>query len=399
MKLLISAFQCAPGYGSEPGNGWYWPTALASLGHDVTVVTDSAWRSHVATESANWPQIRFEFVDLPQTPVRYPAVLQTADRYRRWQVAAYRHMAATGLKFDVIHHTGWGSIHLGSQLWRLPAPLVFGPVGGGQTAPAGYWRYFGRDWPLEAVRNVATNSLLGLNPLSTQTVRNAAVTLATNRDTVSTCKGLGARDVRYSLAEGLPADWIASPRRKPAGVPTVLWVGRMLPRKAPTLAVRGFAELRRMIPARLVMAGDGPLLEQVRELVGQLGIADSVDLPGRVQWSDLVGMYDEASAFLFCSLRDSSGSQFLEALGRGLPAVALAMHGVGDTETGIAAIKVPVEPRPEEMPAQIGKALHTMVTGDDWEDRSAAGVHWAAGNTWAAKAEAATRIYEELTKR
>ena len=399
MRVLTSAFQCAPGYGSEPGNGWYWPTALASVGHEVTVVSASSWRSRVMTEADNWPQIRFEFVDLPWTPVRYPGALRMADVYRRWQVAAYRHMAATGLKFDVIHHTGWGSVHLGSQLWRLPAPLVFGPVGGGQTASASYWRYFGRDWPLEAVRNVATNSLLGLNPLSRQTVRKAAVTLATNHDTVAICKSLGGRDVRYSLAEGLPADWIARPRRKPAGVPIVLWVGRMIPRKAPALAVRAFAELRRMIPARLIMAGDGPLFGQVRELVGQLGIADCVDLPGRVAWNDLVGMYDEASAFLFCSLRDSSGSQFLEALGRGLPAVALAMHGVGDTETGIATVKVSLEPRPEEMPAQIGKALHTLLTGENWEERSAEGVRWASGNTWAAKAEAVTRIYEEVAKR
>jgi len=398
MRVLISTFQCAPGIGGEPGNGWYWPTALTSLGHEVTVVTDSYFRSHVAAEAGNWPQIRFEFVDRPWTPVRYPGVLRVADTYRRWQVDAYRHMAATGMEFDVTHHTGWGSVHLGSQLWRLPAPLVFGPVGGGQTAPASYWRYFGRDWPLEAVRNTATKSLLGLNPLS-QTVRKAAVTLATNYDTVSLSKSLGGRDVRYSLAEGLPADWIAAPRQKPAGVPTVLWVGRMLPRKAPALAVRAFAELRRMMPARLVMAGDGPLFGQVRELVDQLGIADSVDLPGRVQWTDLIGMYDKASAFLFCSLRDSSGSQFLEALGRGLPAVALGHHGIGDTPTGIAAIKVPVEPRPQDMPAQLAKAVHTLLTGDDWENRSAAAVRWAAGNTWAAKAEAATRIYEEVAKR
>ena len=398
MKILISTFQCAPGAGGEPGNGWYWPTALASLGHEVTVVTESNYRANVAPEKGKWPQIRFEFVDWPGTTVKYPGVLRMADTYRRWQVDAYRHMAAANLKFDVIHHTGWGSVHLGSQLWRLPAPLVFGPVGGGQTAPASYWRYFGRDWPLEAVRNTVTKSLLGLNPLS-QAVRQAAVTLATNHDTVSLCKSLGARDVRYSLAEGLPADWISGPRRKPAGVPTVLWVGRMLPRKAPTLAVRAFAELRAMMPARLVMAGYGPLFRQVRELADQLGIADSVDLPGRVEWSDLAGMYDEASAFLFCSLRDSSGSQFLEAMGRGLPAVALGHHGIGDTETGIAAIKVPVEPRPEDMPAQIGQALHTLLTGDDWADRSAAAVRWAAGNTWEVKAEAATRIYEEVAKR
>jgi hypothetical protein len=51
------------------------------------------------------------------------------------------------------------------------------------------------------------------------------------------------------------------------------------------------------------------------------------------------------------------------------------------------------------MPAQIGKALHTLLTGEDWEDRSTEGVRWATGNTWAAKAEAATLIYEEVAKR
>ena len=79
--------------------------------------------------------------------------------------------------------------------------------------------------------------------------------------------------------------------------------------------------------------------------------------------------------------------------------MALAHHGIGDTQTGIAAIKVPVEPRPEDMPAQLARALHTLLTGEDWEDRSAAAVSWAAGNTWEAKAEAATRIYEEVASR
>ena len=41
MKVLLSAFQCTPDRGSEPGNGWHWATALADYGHDVTVLTTS----------------------------------------------------------------------------------------------------------------------------------------------------------------------------------------------------------------------------------------------------------------------------------------------------------------------------------------------------------------------
>ena len=39
MRVLLSAFACHPGYGSEPGTGWHWVGALADLGHEVTVLT------------------------------------------------------------------------------------------------------------------------------------------------------------------------------------------------------------------------------------------------------------------------------------------------------------------------------------------------------------------------
>jgi glycosyltransferase involved in cell wall biosynthesis len=170
----------------------------------------------------------------------------------------------------------------------------------------------------------------------------------------------------------------------------------MLPRKAPTLAVQAFAELRRAIPARLVMAGGGPLLEQVRSEVNRLGLARDVDLLGQVPWTGIRSLYDAASVFLFTSLRDSSGSQFLEALSRGLPAVALDHHGIGDLQVGSAAVKVALPPRPQELPARLAEALRTVLSDPDWESRSRTGLQWAAGHVWSAKAAAATRIYQDV---
>ena len=293
----------------------------------------------------------------------------------------------------------WGSLHLGSRLWRLPAPLVYGPIGGGQTAPAHYWRSFGRDWPVEAIRSASTGSLLKLNSRSRETIRNSAVIFVTNSATEAACRRLGATDVRYFLAEGLPEDWIVAPRSKPSGVPIVLWVGRMLPRKAPALAVKAFAELRRVMPARLVMAGDGPLSGQVDQTVKRLGLTEDVELLGRVPWNDIRQLYDSASVFLFTSLRDSSGAQFLEALGRGLPAVALDHHGIGDVKVGPAAVKVPLPAKPDELPGLLASALQTVLSDSEWESRSAAGVNWAAEHVWSAKATAATQVYQEIAGR
>ena len=203
MRVLLSAFQCAPGLGSEPGTGWHWATTLPRLGHEVTVLTSSTQRELIL--SAGPQSADFRFVDdpwaLPEHGV--PPLVRSYDFYRRWQDAALRQIAAEAQHYDVAHHVTWASLHLGSQLWRLPVPLIYGPIGGGQTAPPGYGRYFGRGWATETMRTAATGSLLKLNKRSRETLRNSAVTLVCNSATEAAVKRLGARDVRFMLADGL----------------------------------------------------------------------------------------------------------------------------------------------------------------------------------------------------
>lgn len=397
MKVLVSAFQCAPGYGGEIGNGWSWSTSLADHGHEVTVLTHSDFRELVL--AGGRPDIDFQFVDQPSWVPVPLAGIDMYDMYRRWQNSAYEHAAALGREWDVIHHTGWGSLHLGSRLWKLPAPLIYGPIGGGQTAPRAYRHYFGQHWPVELARSVATGPVLKLNGLTRQTLRNSAVVLVTNSDTESACRRLGATDIRYFLADGVPQEWIGSARQRPAGVPVVLWVGRMIARKAPELAVEAFAELRKSVRARLVMAGDGPLLPRVTATVNRLGLTGDVELLGQVPWPELAGLFASSSLFLFCSLRDSSSAQFLEAMGKGLPGVTLDLHGMADIKVGLGAEKVQLPDRPDELPGQLAAAMRSVLTGDDWEARSAAAVEWASEHTFPMKAAAATRIYQEVAAR
>ena len=233
------------------------------------MLTRYEFRERILAEGRT--DIDFHFVDAPPRSFNAPRAVRVYDLYCRWQDAIYEHEASLGSRYDITHHVAWGSLHLGSRLWRLPAPLVYGPIGGGQTAPTNFWRYFGRGWATELVRNATVGPILPLNPRTRETLRNATVTLVTNSATEAACRRVGATDVRYFLAEGLPSSWLGEPRQRPTGVPTVLWVGRMLLRKAPVLALEAFAELRRTMSARLVMAGDGPLLEEVRTTVRRLG--------------------------------------------------------------------------------------------------------------------------------
>jgi len=396
MRVLLSAFQCAPGLGSEPGTGWHWATTLPRLGHEVTVLTSSTQRELI--RSAGPQSAEFRFVDdpwaLPEHGV--PPLVRSYDFYRRWQDAALRQIAANAQQYDVAHHVTWASLHLGSQLWRLPVPLIYGPIGGGQTAPPGYGRYFGRGWGAETLRTAATGSLLKLNKRSRETLRHSAVTLVCNSATEAAVKRLGARDVRFMLADGLASENLSEPRPRPPGLPVVFWVGRMLPRKSPVLAVEAFAHLRRAMPARLVMAGDGPLRGQVRAAIDRLGLAADVDLLGHVSLAELRQLYDSASVLLFSSLRESFGAPFLEALGRGLPTVALDLHGIADADVGDAAVKVPLPPDPRDLAGHIGAGLQTILSDGIWESRSVAAVKWASSWVWESKAATATQIYQEV---
>jgi len=394
MRVLLSAFACHPSRGSEPGTGWHWAEALADLGHEVTVLTISYYREEIL---ARCPRgVNFRFIDIPTS--RMPGFakhLWAYDVYGRWQDAALRLVEAQAQQYDVAHHVTYGGLHLGSTLWRLPIPLVYGPIGGGQTAPASYWRYFGRAWPAEILRTVSTGRLLELTRCS-RTIRHAAVTLVDNSETAAACRRLGATDVRYLLSYGLPSDWLVGPRSRPTGIPVVFWVGRLLPRKAPTLAIQAFAELRGSMPAQLIMVGDGPLRGQVRAMVKQLGLTEDVELLGHVTWDDVRRLYESASVLLFTSLRESFGAPFLEALGKGLPAVALDLHGISEADVGSAALKVALPPRPGDLPRHLASALQTVLCDDEWESRSAAAVKWAAEWTWSLKAAAATQIYQEI---
>jgi glycosyltransferase involved in cell wall biosynthesis len=395
MRVLLSAFACHPCHGSEPGTGWHWTVALSDLGHEVTVLTWSEHREELLARCP--PGVSFRFIDIPKSPVpRSAELLWTYDAYGRWQDAAAREVEAEARDYDVAHHVTYGGLHLGSMLWRLRIPLLYGPVGGGQTAPTSYWRYFGREWPAEILRTASAGPLLKLNRRCQQTIRNSAVTLVNNSATAAACRRLGATDTRYMLADGLSCEWVANARPQPAGTPVVLWVGTLLPRKAPTLAVQAFAELRRAMPARLIIAGDGQLRAQVRATIERLGLTEDVQMLGKLPREDIRSLYDSASVLLFTSLRESFGAPFIEALGRGLPAVALNLAGIADADVGAAAVKVALPPRPDDLPRRLASALQTILCDHEWESRSAAAVKWAAEWTWPVKAATATQIYQEI---
>ncbi|WP_164851152.1 glycosyltransferase [Larkinella soli] len=116
----------------------------------------------------------------------------------------------------------------------------------------------------------------------------------------------------------------------------VLAVGRFTGKKAPHLTIRAFDKvLERHPDARLVMIGNGELLEASRKLVGELELKHAVSFEGVKKAEEIAAWHRKARLFVQHSVvnpanGDSEGTPntVLEASASGLPIVSTRHAGI-----------------------------------------------------------------------
>lgn len=408
MRVLLSAYACEPNRGSEHGNGWNWPTHLAAIGHEVWVLTRPRSRAAIQQQLAAHPipNLHPVYVDIP--PAVKPLLHGLPGvyiQYFLWQRAAYQVARALDVQhsFDVIHHVTWSSLMGGSLLWRLGKPFVFGPVGGGQTAPAAFKAYFNGQWRQEGTRNFLTRYVVPFNFLTRQLLRAANMILATNEDTVTLARRMGANNVQLFLDTGLP-DHFFLDRSAPTEIPfpssasqrelKILWTGRLYPRKALSLTLDVLSRVR--VPFTLTILGDGPQGASLPDWIQSYGLDGNVNWRGRVAWSEVQEAYWDHDLFLFTSLRDSCAAQLLEAMANGLPIVTLDLHGARHLVPDAAGVKVAVA-SPEETVRDLAHAVEDLFHHP--EKRVAmrqAGLEAARAHEWSRRATTMSNLYQTL---
>ncbi|WP_433964842.1 glycosyltransferase family 4 protein [Tunturiibacter gelidiferens] len=185
---------------------------------------------------------------------------------------------------------------------------------------------------------------LPYSPLHRRWIGKMSTVLAANEDTLRLIKKMGRSDVRLQFDNGVGTDYLAKgPRRfKPdAGAVRLVWVGRILPRKALPMALDALAKVRH--DWMLTIVGNGLAETTVRQMIAERGLSERVHWAGRrLTWEEVRAAYLEHDALLFTSLRETSGVQLLEAMALGLPVITLDLHGARDVVPEEAGIKVPV---------------------------------------------------------
>jgi glycosyltransferase involved in cell wall biosynthesis len=130
--------------------------------------------------------------------------------------------------------------------------------------------------------------------------------------------------------------------RQAWGIPpealVVLFCAKFLPRKRPLDVIRAFAQAD-IEDAYLVLAGDGPLREQMADLCEKIGVLGKVKFIGIVPYSELPGVYSAADLLVVASSHEPWGLPVNEAMVCGTPVIVSDRVGarydlVQEGETG-----------------------------------------------------------------
>lgn len=331
MKILLSAFACAPHTGSEAGGGWMYAIELAKY-HDVWVLTDESRREKIEAVHEILP-VNLHFVYFRPAIIRWIALnSKTAHLiYQVWQLRAWRVAKKLDADhdFDVCWHLTYGVFRQPSWMWKVGKPFVFGPVGGGERAPVRLWKGMpAKELLREAARDVV-NSLSWWLPGLRATYRHADCVITRTADTRAILpRWVHSRTVVQQEIGGYSARVAPEQRLGHTGSLKILFVGRLLGLKGVHLALPAFARfLSAGGQGRFTIVGVGPMERHLKALTHTLGVADRVEFVGHMAQQELFRRFPDYDVLLFPSLHDSGGNAVIESLSFGVPVICLDLGG------------------------------------------------------------------------
>ena len=341
MKILLSAYACEPGKGSEPYVGWHWANTLAKLGHETWVITRRNNQDNIYSALKNIPiheQPKFIFYDLPNHLHRWKKGERGIHLYYfLWQWGAYRQAKKIHKQesFEHVHHVTFAGIRQPSFMGNLNIPFTFGPLGGGERAPFRLRRGYSLRGQIADILRDIVNVSVKFNPFLIHSFEKALRIYVTSEQTKKLIPRRYWDKTFTMLAIGwqqMPISFEISSRLTAPELDLfrILYVGQFTYWKGMHLGLMSFAHLLKYLPnARLTMVGQGLEEAHWKKMALKLGINAYIDW---IPWVDrklLPKIYISHHVFLYPSLHDSGGLVVLEAMSHGLPVICLDIGGPG----------------------------------------------------------------------
>ncbi len=327
-RLMVLAYACAPGQGSEYGAGWGVVNALAEFAN-LTVLTGSRdiasireWQEENADAAINFIEVSDRRLGRFMRWNRIPEFVLYLLWLRKAKKAARAVLASTDI--DAVVHATYSAFWLPTPATNLGVPSVWGPVGGGVTTPRQLWGLLGPAGVLVELLDLVSVRLMALLPATRRSAVRATQRLLQNQESLALlpkAAQAGSSILNHALFSVIPAH-AAEPNGGYA-----LWVSPMESRKGPRLVVEALA--RTTSPIHLTMVGDGPQRKPLEERARELGIADRITFTGWVERPEAIKLMRGAATVVFTGLREEGGLALAEAMYAARRVIVLDHGGAG----------------------------------------------------------------------
>jgi glycosyltransferase involved in cell wall biosynthesis len=405
LQVLVSAYACEPGKGSEPYVGWNMPIHLARH-HDVWLLTRANNRGIIEAELRKRPipNLNMVYFDLPG----WARFWKKGHRgihlyYYLWQIGAY--FVAKRLHrethFDIVHHLTFGIDWLPSFLALLPVPFIWGPIVGAQPVSKVFRQTFSLGAKCQESVRIWIRRLSRLDPMMRCMARKTAIAVASGVQVGKQLRSLGCRTVLTYPSVGISMkeieDLLSLKTHDSNGKVRFACVGNLYAFRAFSLTLKAFASIRQDFRnAELWIVGDGPERARLMHQSQELGTTDAVKFWGKIPRHELLALLATCDVLVYPCLRGAISMACVEAMAAGLPVICLDLGGTAlqvDDQSGVKIRAV----SPQQVTVDLTEAMGLLAEDGDLRRRlgDAARRRVKDEFTWNAKALHVSEMYRQ----
>ena len=402
MRVLVTAYDCCPGKGSEHAMGWHLITELSKYGA-LTVITRQQYREDILTSARSYQNIEWHFVKEPSLKQILPFLNEMWDfylNYKKWERKAYK--LAIGLHqqqpFAIVHRINIIGVKEPGFMWQLnQVKFIMGPAGGLEYISP---RFFSQlSWV--QLGKALLNNLLVFRTRYLHTRLRKAVTAAKHIYTFNSHhQELFAKIFKQPntsvLADSATFQQTVVPLQRMENEPLRLVVAcRLEEVKGIQLIARALALLPASVKYNLTVIGTGSYAKRLEAKLNQFGIHYSI--LGAMPRHELFNTLRQQHLFVYASFKDANTHIIPEAISCGCPVVCLHHLGYGDYITDDIGVRIPVSGSLQHICSNMASEITKLY---DNENRRVALAYnclaFAAENTWQKVAQAIFTKYRAL---
>lgn len=350
LKILINAYACSPGMGSEPGMAWNWVSNLAKF-CELHIITEGEFREKIEEVVPTLEQGKnMHFYYNPVSEEIRKMCWNQGDwrfykYYREWQWKTYL-MAkeiCSSEHIDVLHQLNMIGFREPGYLWKLSkesdVPFVWGPIGGLKQFPLAYLHGAGLKMKLfNRLKNILNVWQFKHEKRVDEALKTARLLVSSIPDSyraIKKYKGLESIVIPETgcfLSEDIPTDRFDEKELH------VMWVGKFDFRKQLPLALRAIAIANNPnIVLDIYGGGSDEQIASAKRVADLLGIIEKVVWHGNQPNDVVMNAMHKAQVFLFTSVSEDTSTVVLEAVSNRLPVLcfdACGMAAVIDDKVG-----------------------------------------------------------------